>query len=52
MAKDDEQVSPRLSVLYLINSRSELRVGWGQFSQAQESNELQVSDGVDTFILK
>ncbi len=49
MAKDDEQVSPRLSVLYLINSRSELRVGWGQFSQAQESNELQVSDGVDTF---
>ena len=48
-AMNDEQTSPRLSVLYRINSRSELRVGWGQFSQAQESNELQVSDGVDTF---
>lgn len=48
-AMNDEQTSPRLSVLYRINSRSELRVGWGQFSQAQESNELQISDGVDTF---
>ena len=49
MAMNDEQTSPRLSVLYRINSRSELRVGWGQFSQAQESNELQVSDGIDSF---
>lgn len=48
-ARNDEQVSPRVSVLYKINARSELRVGWGQFSQAQESNELQVSDGIDTF---
>ncbi|HNP65025.1 MAG TPA: TonB-dependent receptor [Woeseiaceae bacterium] len=49
MAMNDKQTSPRLSVLYRINSRSELRVGWGQFSQAQESNELQVSDGIDSF---
>ncbi len=48
-AKDDEQTSPRLSVLYEVNSRTELRLGWGQFSQAQEINELQASDGIDRF---
>ncbi len=48
-ASNDEQTSPRLSVLYRINERSEFRLGWGQFSQAQEINELQVSDGIDRF---
>ncbi len=45
----DRQTSPRLSVLYRLNERTELRLGWGQFSQAQEINELQASDGVDSF---
>jgi outer membrane receptor protein involved in Fe transport len=48
-AKDDEQSSPRLSILYRSGDRTELRVGWGQYSQAQEINELQVSDGIDNF---
>lgn len=47
-AKNDAQTSPRLSVLYRVNGRTDLRLGWGQFSQAQEINELQISDGVDT----
>jgi len=48
-AENDAQSSPRLSVLYKAGERTEFRLGWGQFSQAQEINELQVSDGVGTF---
>jgi outer membrane receptor protein involved in Fe transport len=48
-AENDAQSSPRLGVLYRAGERTELRLGWGQFSQAQEINELQVSDGVGTF---
>jgi len=47
----DEQSSPRLSILYQAGERTEIRMGWGQYSQAQEINELQVSDGVDTFFV-
>ena len=46
LAERDEQTSPRLSLLYQAGARTELRLGWGQYSQAQEVNELQVSDGV------
>ena len=48
-AENDAQSSPRLSVLYRTGERTEIRLGWGQFSQAQEINELQVSDGVGVF---
>ena len=48
-AEDDEQSSPRLSLLYRIDPVTDIRIGWGQFSQAQEINELQASDGIDTF---
>ncbi|NQV86394.1 MAG: TonB-dependent receptor, partial [Woeseiaceae bacterium] len=48
-ANDDEQVSPRLGILYQVGERSEIQLGWGQYSQAQEINELQVSDGIDSF---
>ncbi len=48
-AEDDKQYSPRASVLYRPNERSELRFGWGQYHQAQEINELQVSDGITDF---
>ena len=48
-ANDDSQTSPRLSILYRFAENSEFRLGWGQYSQAQEINELQVSDGLDTF---
>jgi len=48
-SSDDRQYSPRASILWRGNDRTEFRVGFGQFYQAQEINELQVSDGVDTF---
>jgi hypothetical protein len=46
LAASDRQTSPRLSFLYRLRDATEFRLGWGQFSQAQEVNELQVSDGV------
>lgn len=49
MADDDTQSSPRLSILYELDKRTDIRLGWGHYSQAQEINELQVSDGIDTF---
>ena len=49
IAMNDEQSSPRISFLYQPNENTELRFAWGQFSQAQEVNELQVSDGLDSF---
>ena len=48
-ANDDKQYSPRVSVLYRRSDKTEIRLGFGQFYQAQEINELQVSDGVGTF---
>ncbi|MDH3531951.1 MAG: TonB-dependent receptor [Gammaproteobacteria bacterium] len=42
----DAQTSPRASLLFNAGENTELRLGWGQFSQAQEVNELQISDGV------
>ena len=48
-AEDDEQYSPRASVLYKPAPRTEIRFGWGQYYQAQEINELQLSDGIDAF---
>lgn len=48
-ADDDEQVSPRFNILYQLGERTELRLGFGQFYQAQEINELQVEDGISNF---
>jgi len=48
-ADDDEQFSPRLSLLYQLGPATEIRLGWGQFYQAQEINELQVNDGLTEF---
>jgi len=48
-ANDDSQTSPRASLLYRLNKATEFRLGWGQYSQAQEINELQVSDGLDSY---
>ena len=47
--ENNEQRSPRLNALYKIGDDTELRVGIGRFYQAQEVNELQVSDGLTTF---
>ena len=46
---NNEQRSPRLNVLYKFGDDTEFRVGVGRFYQAQEINELQVSDGLNEF---
>ncbi len=48
-ADDDEQLSPRLSLLLTPFPTSEIRLSWGRFYQAQEVNELQVADGQPEF---
>jgi outer membrane receptor protein involved in Fe transport len=49
IAEDDRQYSPRASLLYQPTERTEIRLGWGQYYQAQETNELQLADGVAQF---
>jgi hypothetical protein len=48
-SEDDKQYSPRAGILYQPGDRTEIRFGWGQYYQAQEINELQVSDGAADF---
>lgn len=50
IADHDDQVSPRLNMLYLFGERTELRLGFGRYYQAQEINELQVGDGLAEFL--
>jgi outer membrane cobalamin receptor len=45
----NDQLSPRLSLLYSIGERTQLRASWGRFFQAQAISELQISDGVVEF---
>ena len=47
--RNDEQFSPRLSLLADVGDRTSLRLSWGRFFQAQTVNELQISDGVTEF---
>jgi hypothetical protein len=46
---DDEQIAPRLNVLYALNDATRLRATWGRFYQSQAINELQVEDGIERF---
>jgi len=48
-AEEDQQVSPRASLLFESGERTEIRFGWGHYYQAQEINELQINDGVPAF---
>jgi len=43
------QLSPRVNLLYDLSSQTQVRASWGRFFQAQDINELQVEDGIDTF---
>ena len=45
-----EQFAPRLNVMYELAPATRLRAAWGRFWQSQGINELQVEDGVDTFL--
>jgi outer membrane receptor for ferrienterochelin and colicin len=44
------QVGPRLSLLYSARPDTRFRASWGQYSQLQRINELQIEDGVTAFL--
>jgi outer membrane receptor protein involved in Fe transport len=48
-AGNDDQTSPRFNLLYRLGERTDLRLAFGEYYQAQEINELQVSDGISEF---
>ncbi|MFK7888286.1 MAG: TonB-dependent receptor plug domain-containing protein [Gammaproteobacteria bacterium] len=48
-AADDDQVSPRINLLYRHDARTDLRLSFGRYYQAQEVNELQIDAGVTEF---
>jgi hypothetical protein len=49
IAADDYQYSPRASILFQPSDQTDIRLGWGQYYQAQETNELQLADGIADF---
>jgi TonB dependent receptor/TonB-dependent Receptor Plug Domain len=46
---DDEQIAPRLNVMYALSDATRLRASWGRFWQSHAINELPVEDGVENF---
>ncbi|MCP4898116.1 MAG: TonB-dependent receptor, partial [bacterium] len=46
---DDDQISPRLNVVWDLGEGGVLRAGWGSYAQSQGPHELQVEDGVTEF---
>ena len=47
---DDDQVSPRVNLLYKVGSMGALRLGWGHFYQSQRPYELRVQYGETEFL--
>jgi hypothetical protein len=47
---EDDQVSPRVNLLYNVGSSGFLRLGWGHFYQSQRTYELQVQFGQTQFL--
>lgn len=45
----DSQFSPRVSVLYRLGSKTELRISHGRFFQAEGLLDLQIEDGITEF---
>ncbi|MDA8020735.1 MAG: TonB-dependent receptor [Thermoanaerobaculia bacterium] len=46
---DEDQLSPRLNLVYDLKGGGILRAAWGQYYQSQRPNELQVEDGETSF---
>jgi outer membrane receptor protein involved in Fe transport len=46
---EDRQFMPRASLLYRAGARTDLRLSYGKYFQAEEILELQVEDGVSEF---
>lgn len=49
LAGNDEQLSPRLNILYAATEKTHFRAAWGHYYQPQGIHELQVEDGVSDF---
>jgi len=45
----ESQLSPRLSVLYEIAPRTDVRASWGKYYQSQGLLQLQIEDGIDRY---
>lgn len=45
----DNQLSPRVNLLYRLTPATDVRLSWGRFFQSQGIQELQVEDGVTNF---
>ena len=45
----ENQVSPRLSLLYHLGQNTDLRASWGHYYQSQNLLQLQVEDGIAEF---
>ena len=41
---DDSQIAPRFNARYELSDKAELRIGWGEFFQAQPIQQLDVPD--------
>ena len=48
-ADSSDRLGPRVGALWELETGTRIRVGWGRFFQAQNINELQVSDGDTQF---
>ncbi|MDH3814256.1 MAG: TonB-dependent receptor, partial [Acidobacteriota bacterium] len=46
---EDDQISPRVNLLFNLSSKSALRLGWGHFYQSQRPYELRVEFGETEF---
>ncbi len=46
---DDDQISPRLNLVFDLGSNSVLRAGWGRYYQSQRPHELDVQFGETDF---
>jgi hypothetical protein len=49
-APDGAHLAPRLNAAYAISDRATIHAGWGRFYQAQGLQELQVEDGVTSYV--
>jgi hypothetical protein len=45
----DNQLSPRLNLVWQLKKHGTLRFAWGRYAQSQGVHELQVEDGVNLF---
>jgi outer membrane receptor protein involved in Fe transport len=47
---DDDQLNPRVNLLYRVGKTGALRLGWGHFAQSQRPYELMVQFGQTEFL--